>query len=232
VSEEPQNSESVFSIRNQLVEELCAFSQVQATTFLEKARFYLETLEDFIDKEKKHEIANLEKEARKLPEPQRGSFWADYYPIHWEDIFEYQLRSSFIVSLMSFFEDRLKIICWEVAVIEQASEDPRTWNRAIIKTGRRFLREHGFMPEPLDSEWGLLYKLYDLRNVFVHAGGHLNGPNDTSKVRQLISSQPGISEQNGFIEIRKEFCFFTLDLIRRVIHTLHTDQVAFCERAG
>ena len=218
--------------RDDLIEEKCEFSHYRATDFLKEAHFYLATFEEFIPKEKSSEITQLEKHADRLPESQRGAFWAQHYPIHWSDIFEEQLRSSFIISLASFAEDYLKRICCEVAIIERVPEDPREWGRSIFKKARKFLTNHGGFSNPTDSDWTFLYRIYDIRNIYVHRRGNLHRCRDTSKIEKFILLQPGISESNGFIKLEKEFCFVALEVVDRMIRSLYEEQVALCTRAA
>ncbi|MCD6335854.1 MAG: hypothetical protein J7M27_11070 [Candidatus Latescibacteria bacterium] len=231
-SEKIEDIQRAELFRDYLIEEKCEFRHYRATNFLKEAHFYLETFEEFISKEKSSELTQLDKHADRLPESQRGAFWAQYYPIHWSEIFEKQLRSSFIISLSSFAEDYLKHICWEVAIIERVHEDPREWGHSIFKETRKFLKNQGGFSSPTDSDWTFLYRIYDIRNVYVHHGGNLNRCRDASKIEKFISLQPGISESNGFIELEKEFCFVVLEVVERMIRSLYEEQVAFCTRAA
>jgi hypothetical protein len=214
-----------------MIEEFCAFSQGEALKFLADMGFYLKTFEEFVEKEKSQELKLLEERADRIPKSRRGEFWADYYPIHWENIFEAQLRSSFVVSLSSFVEDYLKTVCWEVSIIQRVDEDPRTWTRGLLRRFREFLRSHGFS-DPGASEWSFLYNVYRLRNVFVHNGGHLNGPREYPHLDEFISSEAGLGESNGYIELNKEFCFRALEVIDRVVKSIQQQETGLCRSAG
>jgi len=134
--------------RSFIIEEGCTFNQVRATDFLAEAQFYLKTIEEFIEGERTREVELLEKEADLLPESSKGNFWANYYPIHWETIFESQLRSSFIVSLASFIEDYIKRVSWEVAIIMRNGKDPRKVTHDVLRNLRKFLKKCGGLKEP------------------------------------------------------------------------------------
>ena len=94
-------------LRNYVIEEGCNFSQHLANTFLSEAEFYLKTIEEFIATKRAAEIAVLQTEAGLLSPARRPDYWAWHYPVHWEDVFEAQLRSAFVVTLASFVEDYL-----------------------------------------------------------------------------------------------------------------------------
>jgi hypothetical protein len=179
----------VESFRSFIIEEGYAFFQMRAEDFLAEARFYLETIEEFIEVERTKGTDLLKKEADLLPQSFRGNFQAAHYPIHWETIFESQLRSSFIVSLASFIEDYIKTVGWEVAIIMRDGEDPRKNNRDVLRNVRRFLKKCGGFREPDDSLWGFLCNMYRLRNVLVHNGGKLHGPRRYKDLTHFIASE-------------------------------------------
>jgi hypothetical protein len=66
----------------------------EANRTIEGLKFYLETLESFIETEREREISNLQKKVEHLSEDDQGEFWAWRYPIHWDDIFATHLRKK------------------------------------------------------------------------------------------------------------------------------------------
>ena len=218
--------------RSFIIEDGCAFSQRRAGDFLAEAQFYLKTIEEFIEGERARELELLGKEADLLPESCRGNFWADYYPIHWETIFESQLRSSFVVSLASFIEDYIKTVGWEVAIIMREGKDPREISRDVLRNLRRFLENRGGFREPDDSLWGFLYNTYRLRNVLVHNGGKLHGPRRYKDLTHFIASESGLSEEHGFIKIGRLFCEKALQHIQQFVQALNQQQRSLCKRAA
>jgi hypothetical protein len=216
-------------LRYELITDKCSFSRHRGTDFLKKAKFYLDTLEVFIEKEKAAELESLSKSALRIPESKRGDFWAWNYPIHWEDIFEEQLRRSFLVSLTSFLENHLKTICWEVAIIKKINEDPRTWREKVYKKSRRLLQK--ICSKTKDREWKFVSNLYELRNVFVHFGGQIEALKNKERkinIYNFIKSQPYLSESHGFIKLKKEFSFKALSMAENLIFYVHDEIVSLC----
>src|SRR6185436_4007495 len=82
----------------------------EATDAITGLKFYLETLESFIEGEREREISRLSKHVEHLSSDDQGEFWAWHYPVHWDEIFANQLRSSFIVTLMSLAESHLGMV--------------------------------------------------------------------------------------------------------------------------
>ena len=216
--------------RNFLIEEGCAFSQDLANNFLSEAEFYLKTIEEFIAKKKDDEIRALEQEVSRLPESRKYDFWADHYPIHWENIFEKQLRSSFVIALVAFLEDYVKTVCSEVSTIQRVNENSYDWHNKILNEASKFLKKQSGFSEPGDQEWNYLFNLYHLRNVLVHSGGSLRARN-TSELRKFIAKEAGVSEEYGFIKLERVFCFKSLEAVRQAVLKIQVQQSALCQNA-
>jgi hypothetical protein len=112
---------------------------------LARFRFYIETLEKFISDQETAEVVSLETEAGKLNEKARGEFWARHYPVHWNEIFRTTLRSSFLISVMSFEETTVTLICGDVQIITRAKIGVHDlWGNPWVETLPRSFREfHG-----------------------------------------------------------------------------------------
>ena len=57
---------------------------------------YLRLMDEFISKSEQEELSALEKEYNNLPSQVRDGLWQENYPVHWEDIFASNLRSSLV----------------------------------------------------------------------------------------------------------------------------------------
>ncbi len=91
-------------------QEVLPLFRSDADETLKGLRFYLDTLEKFIDDEKSNEISRLKRHADGLSPDKQGEFWAWHYPVHWDEIFASQLRSSFVLTLMSLAESHVGMI--------------------------------------------------------------------------------------------------------------------------
>jgi hypothetical protein len=183
-------------------------------------RFYLQTMEDFIEKERKREIDELEQKAKDLTEEQQSDFWSWNYPLHWEEIFESRLRSSFLISLISFLEIQLNHVCSDVAVIVRSALSISDIKGSIIERSKKFLQNFGNFNNFSSDEWKMLTDIYYIRNVVVHANGIIPNSQKTENLFKFINKQPAISESNGFVEIGRDFCFFCLDYIDAFLNSL------------
>lgn len=196
-------------------------------------RFYLETLEKFIVSRKRSGIEQLEKQAQNLPKAQRSKFWDQYYLVHWDEIFGNRIRSSFLISLVSFAETGLNQICRDTAVIVRSEIKSNDLRGSIFERSKKFLGSFGKFTKPSEPEWKLITQIYDIRNVLVHNNGSIFSPQHKKQSRQLsqfVNGQSGLSQTHDFIEIEKEFCLFCLEKIESFLQRLREEVKDLCER--
>ena len=207
-----------------------AFGVYSLSEEISRFRFYLETLEEFIASQKKGEIERLKEQARSLPEDQRPGFWAWYYPVHWDEIFGSRLRSSFLISLVSFAETQLNQICRDTAVIGRSALKSNDLKGSILERSRKFLEIFGQFTKPSNLEWELITRIYDVRNVLVHNNGCIFRYQHEKRLSQFVNEQSGLSQTHDFIEIEKEFCLFYLEKIESFLQGLREEVRNLCER--
>lgn len=192
-------------------------------------RFYLQTMEDFIDKEEEKEVASIK---AKFPEGAEIN-WSYHYLAHWEDIFYTQLRSSFIVSIVSFAEIRLKWVCKQVFFI---TASPIEYNE-LMKRGsdfdryRKYLNLFGKFNNPSDELWGIINSIYLVRNCIVHNNNDIEEMS-SEKQKQLgnfVDKQPGLSATQGCLKIDSEFPIFSIDRIQEFFFSLYDELEQLCE---
>ena len=69
---------------------------------------YLKIMDEFVSKSEKEELSALEKEYNNLSSQAKEDFWQENYPVHWEEIFAGNLRSSFILLLFNIVEPYIR----------------------------------------------------------------------------------------------------------------------------
>jgi hypothetical protein len=108
----------------------------EALETLNGLKFYLRTLEEFIDREREQEISGLKPHAEQWEAVHQEDFWAWHYHVHWDEIFASQLRSSFVVALMSLTESHVGMVAEQACEIVGAPLSRRDLCRGIFKRGR------------------------------------------------------------------------------------------------
>ena len=84
---------------------------------LRDARFFINTLEKYLDEAERKEVAALETAAKHLSEEEKDEYWQWRYPIHWQDVFGVRIRSAFCAQLCSHLEAVMGDLCRRVQTI-------------------------------------------------------------------------------------------------------------------
>jgi len=199
-------------------------------------RVYLKTLEEFINKQEDEEIASIK---ARFPEGAEIN-WSYHYPAHWEDIFYSQLRSSFVVSIVSIAELYIDRICKQVSQILSLPFEYNDKEKFKIRgnnffRGKKYLRKFGNFKNPSDKLWELINLIYLVRNCIVHNNNDIETmKNEKGKIGKKLSNfvdkQPGLSESQGYLEMHSEFPIFSIDKIQEFVSSLFDELEQLCER--
>lgn len=197
---------------------------------IKRLRFYLETFENFISEEESAELASLQAKATKLSIDAESEFWSWYYPVHWDDIFRTNLRSSFLISLMSVIESRTTEVCRDVALIARTPIQVNDLKGALLERAQLFLDKFARFSKPTAETWRKVYRVYDVRNVFVHYAGFLPPYKHHNRIRQFMQASGGIKETNGTLLLTREFCPLVLDTAQLFLEDIFTELSLLCDR--
>jgi hypothetical protein len=200
-------------------------------------RLYLQTMEDFIDRKEKEEIASIK---AKFPESAEIN-WSYHYPVYWEDIFFTQLRSSFIVSIVSFAEFNLNRVCKQVFnILTPPIKHTDKHKGGVIDRGKKYLKRFGKFNNPSDELWSIIKSIYLVRNCIVHNNNDIEDM-EFKKQKQLgnlIGKLPGLSAapafvgefgKYGFLKINYEFPIFSIRRIQDFVSSLYDELEQLCE---
>jgi len=218
------------AFRQYLVETGGLSVQAQADE-LKRMRFYLETFEDFISKQEFDEIQALESEAEHLSDEGKGEFWSWYYPVHYDEVFRSNLRSSFLISLMSRTEAFLNEVSRDVAIIARTPLKPRQVNGSFLEKEPLFLEKLAGFSQPKADLWVTLRRIYDVRNVFVHSAGFLKDDKRSERIRQFAAKMGGIVESNNFLALTDSFCPFVLNQVEQLTDHISSELNHLCARS-
>lgn len=214
-----------------LIEEECEHNHYMAKKYIAEARIYLNLIDSFICERESAELAELSGYVSKLESTQHTEFWMRNYPSHWDEIFRHQLYSSYLINMMAFTESAIKESCKAIAIIQNTSENPDNWKNNILKQARKFLKSQEYASKSLEKPWEILYKLYDIRNIFIHTNGYLENYRNAKDVEQFIKTRLDITHSNGFIKIEQGFSTFVIDTVEHIITGLHEQLCKICRNA-
>lgn len=194
---------------------------------LKKSRFFLETMEDFVDRSEADEVVALENDAHGLTAEQLDEYWQWHYPIHWQEIFSNRIRASFIMQLCSFVEGELNEICDRVAVIGSSPIKVSDLKGSTLSRPKKFLEAFARLDQPGEDSWTTLERIFDVRNVMVHEGGFAGGYRNHKKLLDFGKVAPGLTFSNDHVQVKRAFCEYCLESISAFCDELHQAYEAF-----
>jgi hypothetical protein len=196
-------------------------------------KLYLETLEGFIEGERAQEISELEKHAEQWEAVHQEDFWAWHYPVHWDEIFANQLRSSFVITLMSLAESHVGMVAEQAYAIVGASITPKELRKSpLFERNRKRLEELAGFTRPDDKSWESLYEVRTVRNCIVHAGSRIYDSRTPERVQALVGTLPGLSAPYEVLELAREFPVHSFKVVEGFLTDLYDEASALCRRVS
>lgn len=184
-------------------------------------------MEQFIENQEMAEITNLENAIKGLTDQQKSEFWLWNYPVYWDEIFYNNFRKSSFITLISFFESILNIVCRYVEIINWYQKRRSEYKGSILKRSRKFLKNHGEFLKPKEELWDKMTSIYQIRNAFVHNESDFFNKGHLKKV---VEENSFLSVNQEIVKIEKGFCFFCLDIIELFLKDLLDEIHNLCER--
>lgn len=204
----------------------------EAIETLKGLKLYLETLEAFIDRERTQEISELKKHIEQWLPKQQEEFWAWHYPIHWDEIFASQLRSSFVPTLISLAESHIGMVADQAYEIVGTPIRPRDLRGGLFERHRKYLEAMAGFTRPSDASWNSVYEIRDVRNCIVHANSRIFDSRNPERLHTLVRKLPGLSASYDVLELSPEFLMHGLKTIEGFITDLYEEALALCRRVS
>lgn len=205
----------------------------EALETLKGLKFYIETLEGFIEGERAQEISELEKHAEQWEEVHQEDFWAWHYPVHWDEIFANQLRSSFVITLISLAESHVGMVAEQAYAIVGASITPKELRKSpFFERNRKHLEELAGFTRPDNKSWESLDEIRTIRNCIVHAGSRIYDSRNQECVEALVRTLPGLSAPYKVLELSREFPVHSFNTVEGFITDLYDEASALCRRVS
>lgn len=198
---------------------------------LKKSKFFLATMEDFVDSSEQREVAALEKGLEVLDSEQKHEFWQWHYPTHWQEIFSNRIRASFITQMCSFVEGELNRICDRVRVISRVPIKVSDLQGSTLSKAKKFLAAFAKLDFPSETSWNEIQRVFDVRNLMVHEGGFAGSSKSRNKLMEFAGIAPGLALNHNHLEVKREFCEYCLALISKFCDELHNAYQSFREAA-
>jgi hypothetical protein len=189
---------------------------------LAELRGYYETMERVVNETGNRQSAAIQKRAKELPLEKQQYYREFYHPHRWLTAFPSTLRSSIIISAMSFLESQL----WQISLSAQHySQVPFKQPRdKILSSYRKYLQDHGRLSIKNNNVWNFINKIYLLRNILVHNGMYLGNENDSEDLKSIKEEIDGLSVDNdGYYIIDKVLCLHLFDYIEKLLVNIRAE---------
>lgn len=196
---------------------------------ISRMRFYIKTMEEIIEEQEINEISKLEIGTEHMSEDQKLAYWTWNYPIYWDEIFKCNVRSLFLVTIISYTESKLKVICKDVEIILRSNIKSSDLKGGIFERSRKYLECFSKFTNPSKEVWDLINCIYEVRNILVHNNGFIHDSRKSAKyIRQFINKRSDISETNDLIKLEASFCFFALETVSLFLTSLREEVQRLC----
>lgn len=118
----------------------------------------------------------------------------------------------------------------DAAVIARTPIQVSDLKGSLLERARLFLEKFAACQQPTDKVGGKLSQIYDIRNVFVHHAGFLPAYNHEKRTRQFIQSSDMLTETNGSLYVKREFCVYALAVAQEFLDAIGSESSALCSR--
>lgn len=202
-----------------------------ATDELQRSRFFIETMEQFIESSETAEVKELEAKIASLSEEAKDEFWQWNYPIHWQDIFGVRIRSAFVAQLCSHVEATLGDIAHRVRVIERCAIEVRHIKGSTLEQHKLYLDTFAKFDGPPPDIWKKMAHVFRIRNIHIHQQGYGGEIANDKEFSAFLASLPNVSIQNNFIELKAGSCIALLETGQEFHNAIVKEYGAYRQRA-
>jgi hypothetical protein len=194
---------------------------------LRRARFFIETMEEFIHSSETAEVKELEARSASLSEKEKDEFWQWNYPIHWQDIFGVRIRSAFCAQLCSHIEAMLGDIAHRVQVIERCPIKVRDIKGSTLEQHKLYLVTFAKFEGLAPGLWKKMSYVFRIRNAHIHQQGYDIDIATNQEFSAFLGSLPNVGTDNSFIELKAGSCPALLEIVEEFHNALLKEYEAY-----
>ena len=201
------------------------FGSFDTLNELERSKFFIEELENFISSSETDEINQLSKGTEFFSKEQKDEFWQNYYPVHWQEIFGVRIRSSFCIQLCSLVEATLSDIANRIHIIENCKQlnkinKPRYKKGTTLDKYKLYYSENANLDRFNNKLWQNMGYLFRIRNAHIHFQGFDYKIEEDNDFFNFLSLIPSISFLNSFIDLKNGSCDLFLEITDNFLNDL------------
>lgn len=148
----------------------------------------------------------------------------DYYVI--EEIHIGLYRKSTLVSVYSFLENSLNILCRHMhKQYGYALEVADLRGEGIVRARLYLEKMSGINFSLINGEWSKIYSFNKIRNCIVHSEGNIKVSRSAAQLANIVNASPGLSLINeGYIKVERVYIDDIITTIEEFMNKLY-DQI-------
>ena len=133
---------------------------------------------------------------------------------HFESIFPQYQKQSYLVMLVSLFEDYMNQICHSLHFEKELCCKLHDYKGSGIDRAKKYLRKVALINVPTANNfWKLIIDARDIRNIVAHNAGHLDEEIHRNHLKIVASNEHLDTEKFArvHLDIKKDFLFDIID---------------------
>ncbi|MCV2885578.1 hypothetical protein OE749_12835 [Aestuariibacter sp. AA17] len=170
----------------------------------------LERFRTFVELSTRHWNEEAIKYAQSDIETDEGSCWDRYeyrtdLSTHFNEIFPQYQKQSYLLMLVSLFEDYLNQLCNSLHFENEFCCSLKEYSGSGIERAKKYLVKIANITVPTGTkDWSQIIDARDIRNIIAHNAGHLDQESHKKQMKIVSKSQHLNSEQYARIHLNIE----------------------------
>ncbi|HHF3095074.1 TPA: hypothetical protein ACPJ00_004007 [Vibrio diabolicus] len=142
---------------------------------------------------------------------------------HFQEVFPQYQKQSFLLMLVSFFEDYLNQLCHSFHFEKGLSCTLKDYSGSGLERAKNYLRKVAKIEVPTGTfSWSKVIEARDIRNVIAHNAGHLNEELHSKQLRIVAKNLNLNSHQFArvHLEVTQVYVFEVIEAMTSVVNDL------------
>jgi hypothetical protein len=188
----------------------------------------LDKLRIFVELTERHWCEELAKYNESNLETDESICWDRYQyrndlSAHFQEIFPQHQKQSFLLMLVSLFEDYLNQLCISLYIERKLCCNLKDYNGSGIERAKKYLKKLAKINVPTETKsWQKIIDARDIRNIIVHNAGHLDEELH-SKQLQIVAKNSNLDSQQFariHLKINQAYLFEVIEAMSNIASEL------------
>lgn len=188
----------------------------------------LEKFRIFVELSERHWFEELIKYNESDIETNESIFWHRYkyrndLSAHFQEVFPQYQKQSFLLMLVSLFEDYLNQLCHSFHFEKGLSCTLKDYSGSGVERAKNYLRKVAEIEVPTGTAyWSKVIEARDIRNIIAHNAGHLDEELHSKQLRIVAKNLNLNSHQFArvHLEVTQVYVFEVIEAMTSVVNEL------------